>query len=124
LVDDDELSLDLYKAILKETSFKYLVTRNGLEAIEACREYSEISLVLMDIKMPVMDGYTATQKIREFRKDLPIVAVTAYAMIGDKEKAINVGCTDCITKPISPALLLSTINKHLVTRLVPSSIQS
>ena len=124
LVDDDELSLDLYKAILKETSFKYLVTRNGLEAIEACRKYSEISLVLMDIKMPVMDGYTATQKIREFRKDLTIVAVTAYAMIGDKEKAINAGCTDCITKPISPVLLLSSINKYLVNRPIPSSIQS
>jgi len=123
LVDDDEFSLNLYKAILKETSFKYIVTRNGSEAVEACREYSSISIVLMDLKMPVMDGYTATQKIREFRKDLPIVAVTAYAMIGDKEKAINAGCTDCITKPISPSLLLSSINKHLVCEPESFTIQ-
>ena len=124
LVDDDEFSLNLYKAILKETSFKYIIARNGLEAVEACREYSAISIVIMDLKMPVMDGYTATQNIREFRKDLPIVAVTAYAMIGDKEKAINAGCTDCITKPISPSLLLSSINKHLVNEPVSSTIQS
>jgi len=124
LVDDDEFSLNLYKAILKETSFKYIIARNGLEAVEACREYSAISIVIMDLKMPVMDGYTATQNIREFRKDLPIVAVTAYAMIGDKEKAINAGCTDCITKPISPSLLLSSINKHLVNEPLSSTIQS
>jgi CheY-like chemotaxis protein len=113
IVDDDEISFSFHKIILERASFKYLIARNGLEAVEICRDNPEISIVLMDIKMPVMDGLEATQKIRGFRKDLPIIGVTAYAMTGDKEKAIAAGCDDYVTKPVKSDNLLSVIKKYL-----------
>jgi CheY-like chemotaxis protein len=67
----------------------------------------------MDIKMPVMDGLEATRKIKEFRKDLPIIGVTAFAMTGDKEKALEAGCDEYLSKPVKSDLLLSVINKQL-----------
>jgi PAS domain S-box-containing protein len=112
IADDDEVSLFVYKKILEKASIKFVVVRNGLEAVEICHNNPEISLVLMDIKMPEMNGLDATQKIREFRKDLPIIGVSAYAMIGDMDKAVNVGCNDYLTKPLNSDLLLSAINKH------------
>jgi PAS domain S-box-containing protein len=113
IVDDDEISFSLHETILERASFKYLIARNGLEAVEICRDNPEISIVLMDIKMPVMDGLEATQKIKEFRKDLPIIGVSAYGMTGDKEKAIAAGCDNYLTKPVQSDLLLSVINKYL-----------
>ena len=113
LVDDDEISVSFHKIILEKASYKYLIVKNGLEAVEICRDNPEISIVIMDIKMPIMDGLKATQKIREFRKDLPIIGVSAYALTGDMEKAINAGCDDYITKPVKSDSLLSTINKYL-----------
>lgn len=113
VADDDEISCSFYETILKAASFSYLSAANGLEAVEACRKHPEISLVLMDIKMPVMDGLEATFRIREFRKDLPVIGISAYSMISDRNKAIEAGCDEYITKPVSSALLLSTISKHL-----------
>jgi len=113
IADDVEISFSFYKTILENASFKYLIAGNGLEAIEMCRTNSEISVVLMDIKMPIIDGLEATQKIREFRKNLPIIGVSAYAMIGDKEKAFAAGCIDYLTKPVESDLLLEVINKYL-----------
>lgn len=113
VADDDEISCSFYRTILKAASFSYLSAANGLEAVEACRNHPEISLVLMDIKMPVMDGLEATFRIRKFRKDLPVIGISAYSMISDRNKAIEAGCDEYITKPVSSALLLSTISKHL-----------
>jgi CheY-like chemotaxis protein len=113
IVDDDEVSIASHKTILKSASLEYLIARNGLEAVEMCRVNQGISIVLMDIKMPIMNELEATRKIREFRKDLSIIGVTAYAMIGDMGKAIDAGCDDYITKPIKSALLLSAISKQL-----------
>jgi PAS domain S-box-containing protein len=113
IADDDEISIFFHKTILEKASFKYLIARNGLEAIEKCRENQGISIILMDLKMPVMEGLEATRKIREFRPNLPIIGVSAYAMAGDKEKAIAAGCDDYITKPVQSDLLLSVINKYL-----------
>jgi two-component system cell cycle response regulator DivK len=70
-------------------------------------------LVLMDIKMPVMDGYEATKQIRDFMPDLPIIAVTAYANEIYKNKALSSGCTDYVSKPINLGILLSKIEKYL-----------
>jgi CheY-like chemotaxis protein len=113
IADDDEISIFVHKKILEKASIKFVVVRNGLDAVEICRDNADISLVLMDIKMPDMDGLEATQKIREFRKELPIIGVSAYAMIGDMEKAINAGCDNYLTKPLNSDLLLSVINKHI-----------
>jgi signal transduction histidine kinase len=113
ITDDDEISSYFHKTILKRASYKYLTAKNGMEAIELCRENPSISLVLMDLKMPIMDGLEATQKIKEFRRTLPVIGVSAYAMTGDKERALSAGCDDYITKPISSELLLDIIKKYL-----------
>jgi len=111
IVENDKLNSKYLITIIGKTSFSYLLALNGSEAIELCRTRPEISIVLMDIKMPVMDGLEATRQIKKFRKNLPIIGVTAYAMTGDKEKAIEAGCDDYITKPVQRDFLLSVINK-------------
>jgi len=111
IVENDKLNSKYLITIIGKTSFSYLLALNGSEAIELCRTRPEISIVLMDIKMAVMDGLEATRQIKKFRKNLPIIGVTAYAMTGDKEKAIEAGCDDYITKPVQRDFLLSVINK-------------
>jgi PAS domain S-box-containing protein len=113
IAEDDKSSFLFYKTIMERASYKYLRANNGLKAIEMCHLHPEISIVLMDIKMPEMNGLEATRKIRKFRKNLPIIGVTAYALIGDKENALEAGCDEYITKPVKPDVLLSVINKQL-----------
>jgi hypothetical protein len=85
---------------------------NGIEAVELCQKHPEINLVLMDIKMPFMDGYDATKKIKKYFPDLPVIAQTAYAMNEDKVKAAEAGCDDYITKPIKRGELLAMMEKY------------
>jgi PAS domain S-box-containing protein len=109
IVEDDETSDLFISIILSEISKEILKAKNGLEAIELCRNNPDLDLVLMDIKMPVMDGYQATQKIRQFNKDVIIISQTAYGLIGDREKAMAVGCNEHISKPIIKTELMSLI---------------
>jgi PAS domain S-box-containing protein len=113
IAEDDESNSSLLITILKKASLDYFLALNGEEAVELCHSHPEISLILMDIKMPVMDGLAAARKIKEFRKDLPIVGISAFAMTGDKEKAFEAGCDEYIFKPIKSDLLLSVINKQI-----------
>jgi PAS domain S-box-containing protein len=113
IAEDDKTNSALIVTILKKASLNYLLAFNGKEAVELCHTHPEISLVLMDIKMPVMDGFEATRNIKEFRKELPIVGVTAFAMTGDREKALEAGFDEYLTKPVKYDLLLSVINKFL-----------
>ena len=83
-----------------------------MDAIETCRNNPDIDLIMMDIKMPVMDGYKATEQIRKFNKEVVIIAQTAYALMGDRNKALLAGCNDYITKPINKALLLNLVQKY------------
>ena len=94
---------------LKDDFKKILFARSGKEAIKICKKNPEIDLVLMDIKMPGLDGYETVREIRKFNTLLPIIAQTAYSMHGDKEKAIEAGCDDYITKPINKTSLLKMI---------------
>lgn len=71
---------------------------NGSEAVELCLMMPDISLVLMDVKMPVMDGYEATRLIKQLKPDLPVIALTAFAFAGDKEKALDSGCDNYLSK--------------------------
>jgi len=86
--------------------------KSGLEAVEICRNNPDIDLVLMDIEMPYMDGYEATLKIREFTRNVVILAQTAYGMQKDREMAIDMGCNDYISKPINQPLLAKMVKKH------------
>ncbi|MFA9370221.1 MAG: PAS domain S-box protein [Labilibaculum antarcticum] len=113
IVEDDDVSSELLKSTMQGLFKEIIFADNGKDAIKICRNNPELHLVLMDIKMPKMNGYDATKEIRTFNKDLVIIAQTAYAFHGDKEKAIEVGCNDYITKPINKASLLEIINKLL-----------
>ncbi len=114
LVADDESVNNVYlKVILRENASEIYFASNGKEAVDLCLEHPEISLVLMDLKMPVMDGLTATRLIREFRHEVPIIAFTAYAMSGDEHRAMEAGCNDYLAKPVLKEELLKMIEKHL-----------
>ncbi len=100
IVEDDPTSDYLLSILVKEFSSEVLHAKNGLEAVEICRKNTDIDLVLMDVKMPLMDGYKATDEIRKFNSDVVIVAQSAHGLAGDKEKAIEAGCNAHLSKPI------------------------
>ncbi len=112
IVDDDEASELFLDEIAKIFSKETLKARTGVEAVEVCRDNPDIDLILMDIRMPEMDGYEATQQIRKFNKEVIIIAQTAYGLSGDREKAIQAGCDDYIPKPIDNDKLLALIQKY------------
>ncbi len=110
LVAEDEISnYKLIEAILKRNSYEVIRAENGEEAVDMCKRNPNIRLVLMDIRMPIMDGLIATKKIKSFNPDVPIIAQTAYAMDGDENKAKEEGCDDYISKPIKKDILLEKI---------------
>jgi len=112
LVADDEYAHRVYmESFLKKIASVIFLAKNGREAVDLIHEHSEISMVLMDLKMPVMDGFEATKEIKSFRKDLPVIAVTAYAMSGDEKRAYDCGCDDYIVKPTSIEELLLKLKK-------------
>jgi CheY-like chemotaxis protein len=98
--------------VLKKISREILHAKTGIEAIEVCRNNTDIDLIMMDIKMAEMDGFEATRQIRRFNKDVVIIAQTAYGLTGDREKAILAGCNDHIPKPLNQALLMVLIQKY------------
>jgi hypothetical protein len=112
IADDDVLTQSFISIVLKDYCTQILKAQTGVETIDLCRNNPDIDLVLMDIKMPEMDGYTATEKIREFNKEVIIIAQTAFALSGDREKAIGAGCNDYITKPIKKEVLIKLIAKY------------
>lgn len=112
IVEDDETSVIFLSTIIKNITNNVLVASSGVDAVKICQSNPDINLVLMDIQMPDMNGYEATQQIRKFNKEVIIVAQTAFAMAGDREKAIEVGCNVYISKPIKKAELISLIQKY------------
>ncbi len=114
LVEDNLINQLIAEELLKNAGFTLDVVNNGQEALDIL-EQNSYDLVLMDIQMPIMDGLTATRKIREIPKfaKLPIIAMSAHAMSGDKEKSIEHGMNDHITKPISPSVLYNTLDYWL-----------
>ncbi len=112
VVEDDEISYSLMSKTIQKISKEVLHTINGVDAVEICRTNPDIDLILMDIRMPRMDGNEATRQIRQFNKDVIIIAQSAYAFTGDKEKSIDAGSNDYISKPINKTLLYELIKKH------------
>ena len=113
VAEDDDSSTDLLSMILQPLYADLLFVKNGIDAVNICRENGSIDIVLMDSKMPVLDGYSATKEIRTFNKEIIIIAQTAFAMAGEREKALEVGCNDYISKPYAKSTLLSLIKKYL-----------
>lgn len=101
IAEDVPANYKLIAAILKGTFAKLTWVKNGKQAVEAILNDEDFDLILMDLHMPIMNGYKATQHIKTLNPKIPIIALTAYAIDGDMEKALNVGCDDYLTKPIS-----------------------
>jgi CheY-like chemotaxis protein len=113
LIADDDPSSELFLAIaVKKYCREVFKVRNGTDAIEICRNNPDLDLILMDIKMPEMDGYEATRQIREFNKQVVIIAQTAYALTGERDAAIAAGCNDYISKPFSVTALTTMVSKY------------
>jgi FOG: CheY-like receiver len=113
LIAEDVESNFLYlKAVLSKLNATVFWAKNGVEAIEIC-EKNEIDLVLMDLQMPDMNGYEATELLKKKHPQMPIIAQTAFAMSDDREKAIEAGCDDYLAKPIKSKDLLIAVEKFI-----------
>lgn len=112
IVEDDQISKLLITAALKQYCREMLFARTGIETVEITRTTPDIDLIMMDIQMPEMDGYEATRLIREYNKNVIIIAQTAFGLSGDKDKSIQAGCNDHISKPIDIVSLKRMIMKY------------
>ena len=113
IAEDEEVNYNLLETILLPTKARIIWAHNGLEAIKICKNTPEIDIVLMDIKMPDVNGFEATKRIKKNRKNLPIIAQTAYAMSVDEDNCLRAGCDDYIAKPLHIDDLLNKINNFL-----------
>jgi len=114
VVEDNETNIYLISFILRKNDYEVTEARTGEEGVElAIKEKPD--LIIMDIQLPGIDGLEATRKIRESEADdtIPIIALTSYAMTGDRERALKAGCTGYIEKPINPDTFISEIKKYL-----------
>ena len=113
IAEDDETADNLLSIFVKSISKEVLHANNGVAAIDLCRNNPDLDLILMDIQMPGMNGYEATKMIREFNKNVIIIAQTAFALEDDRGKSIKAGCNDHITKPINRIELIAKIKNNL-----------
>ncbi|KJY29349.1 response regulator, partial [Streptomyces katrae] len=115
IVDDDVRNVFALTSVLEQHGLAVLYAENGREGIEVLEQHDDVAVVLMDIMMPEMDGYATTSAIRRMPQfeGLPIIALTAKAMKGDREKAIDSGASDYVTKPVEPDYLLSVMEQHM-----------
>jgi signal transduction histidine kinase/ActR/RegA family two-component response regulator len=115
VAEDDKISRMLIQKVIEPYSKEIISARTGVEAVKMCRNNPDLDLILMDIQMPQMNGYEATKEIRKFNKNVIILAQTAFALEGDKEKTIETGCNDYISKPINK-VELSRLIQHYFSR--------
>jgi CheY-like chemotaxis protein len=114
IAEDDAGNMDVFSTYLENFGFRCVWAKNGAEAVQYAQREKPV-LILMDIQMPVMDGLEAIGLIRQ-NPDLqfiPIIALTAMAMLGDKERCLEAGATDYVSKPVKLKELLATIRKYL-----------
>lgn len=113
IAEDENSNYQLIKATISQTGVRLERANNGLEAVEKVKSNNQIDLVLMDIRMPELNGYDATRQIKSFRKSLPVLSITAYAMSEDELKSVDAGCDEYISKPVKPAKLLDLIDGYI-----------
>lgn len=116
IAEDDSIAFQYLKAVLSEIPCEISYAANGQEAVEFCQNHHDIDLILMDIRMPLMDGYQATRKIREANDTVYIIAQTAFALAGDREKTLEAGCNDYLSKPVNKNELLDKIKEFVRTK--------
>ena len=113
IAEDVETNFKFLQAVLAETSASIVWTKDGEEVVSYCRQNPDVDLVLMDIQMPKVDGYEATERIKKINPNITVIAQTAYAMPNDNIKCIEAGCNDYISKPINSGLLLEKLDTYL-----------
>ena len=113
IAEDEETNYFYLETVLKRTGATLFRARNGEEAVKVCEDQPTLDLVLMDIKMPDLNGLDATRMIRKFNATLPIIAQTAYALVGERNKCLSAGCNDYISKPINRESLLKMITSFI-----------
>lgn len=113
IVEDVESNYLFLAATLRLSGVTLVWARQGEDAIELIKSQQIFDLVLMDVQLAGMDGYEVTSIIKNLRPNLPVIAQTAYAMIGEKEKSHAAGCDEYLAKPIRPSLLIQTISRYL-----------
>jgi two-component system cell cycle response regulator DivK len=113
IAEDEETNYFYLETVLKRTGATLFRAKDGEEAVKVCEDQPELDLVLMDIKMPDLNGLDATRMIRKFNPSLIVIAQTAYALVGERNKCINAGCNDYISKPINREALLKMIASYL-----------
>ena len=114
VVEDEAVNQFYFEKALKKTQANLFFVKDGFEAVEMIRENSEIDLVLMDIRLPRMDGIEATAQIKKINPEMPVIIQTASAISSMYDSALESGCDDYITKPIKIETLLSILKKHLI----------
>src|SRR5689334_22682438 len=121
LVEDNEASRDGLARHLRRKGYEVLVAVDGRQGVDAARAAAP-DLILMDMSLPVLDGWEATRQLKAApqTRDIPVIALTAHAMAGDREKALEAGCDDYDTKPIEFARLLAKINSLLEKKAPPA----
>ncbi len=111
--EDEDSNFQVLNLLLrKKTNTQVIRAEDGQQAVELCQSHPDIDLVLMDIKMPIMDGYEATRLIKQMRPDLPVVAITAYGLSGDEKRALDAGCDNYIAKPVSKDDFLKMVQRY------------
>ena len=117
IVEDNDLNMKLFQDLLEANGYRILAAQSGFKAFELAKEHLP-DLILMDIQLPEVSGLEVTRWLKEEKttQNIPVIAVTAFAMKGDEQKILNGGCEDYIAKPISVTSFLSTVKKHLDAR--------
>ncbi len=113
IAEDNEENMLFLKMVFKGTGAKLITVTSGMQAVVKAKETPAIDVVLMDLKLPELDGYEATRQICQLRPGLPVIAQTAYAMLGDRERALQAGCIDYLTKPMNKDQVIYTVQKAL-----------
>ncbi len=115
IVEDNLVNQKVVTAVLRKRGYTIELANDGMEALSKLEKQGTFDLVLMDVQMPVLDGLEATRRIRQQKRwhDLPIVAMTAHAMNGDRERCLDAGMNGYISKPVHPSHLLNMVDEYL-----------
>ncbi len=117
VIEDNEQNIYLVTFILENHGYEVVQARDGRRGIELAKQ-AQPDLILLDIQLPVMDGYAVARELRRYSAlaEVPIVAVTSYAMVGDRERVLAAGCTGYIEKPIDPETFMAEVEQYLPER--------
>jgi CheY-like chemotaxis protein len=117
VAEDDDYNYKFVETVLSRADFKVIRAENGVEAVNICYNNPDVSLVLMDLKMPVMGGIEATRQIKNFLPNLPVIALTAFVSNEDEQEAFLCGCEEYIKKPVDRSHLLASVGDLLENKM-------